>query len=71
MVGSGPEEGHRKDQNDRTTERVGVIQTAEQKALERKYCSLSVLQGLIREMRTSILLSAGPVVNRTKVMGLN
>lgn len=43
MVGSGPEEGHRKDQNDRTTERVGVVQTAEQKALERQYCSLSVL----------------------------
>lgn len=70
MVGGGPKEGHRKDQNDRTTERAGVLQTAEQKALERQYCSLSVLQGLIREMRTSILLSAGPVVNRTKVMGL-
>lgn len=58
-------------QSDRTTERVGVIQTEEQKVLERQYCSLSVLQGLKREMGTSILLSAGPLVNRTKVVGLN
>lgn len=69
-VGCPPEESHREDRSDRS-ERVGSVQTEEQKALERQCCSLSVLQECIKERRTSILLSAGPVVNRTKVVGLN
>lgn len=48
-VGGDPEEGHRKDQSDRTTETVGIFQTEEQKALERQYCSLSAHQGPTRD----------------------
>jgi len=50
-VGVGPEEGHKNDQGARTpllrikTERVGVFQPGEEKAVGRPYFSLSVLRG--------------------------
>lgn len=49
-VGPGPEEGHKHSQRDGTllwksTETVGFVQSGEEKALKRYYCTLSTLQG--------------------------